>query len=725
MIENPLFIIRIPNFTFRILNECLQDLTLIKKILSLPFFQEALFIASPLLYEELHKYIKGNLNEKEQLRIENTIIRYLERACTRSTPFGLFASIAIGKLDNMTGLIISESTERKVRIDMFLLCRIVQFLVEKSALKYKLIFYKNSTLYEVNGSYRCIEYYYLHEQRKHRIINIKKDAILASILRMAEKGVTINDLKETLLARGYNDLEAVDYISSLIDSQILISELEPNLTGRMFFTRLLKKISEIDPQGEITKTLYSLSRMIQSVEANCHVDNILIYNQIYNLINSKLIQCDKSLFLQVDSFKQMKIASISYNLIEKIKKMLIFLNKLSTKMVINSDLELFKTRFIERYQDREVNLLEVLDPDIGLGYPVNKVNIDSELLNLFHFPIKQSIEKKHYQLFEKIILEKILDKKIDEIDLEDVDVSNFEENWTSFPPTFSVKFELVDADTIIFDNASGMSAGNLIARFSHCHIHIEKQLKEIASMESSFYKGKIVAEIVHLPESRVGNILARSSFRDYELIYLAGYDNELAHQINLSDVFVSVKNNKVCLKSKNLNKEIIPRLTTAHNYHYNSTPVYRFLCDIQSQSMCSTLTFSWSTFENKLDYFPRIKYGNIILSPACWRIKVAELKEIMRNNRAEAILKKIAAFRIKKNIPQKVYLVDGDNTLYVDFESFLSIRAFYDIIEKRSEITLKEFIAPVTKAAVLRDSKGNPYLNEIIMLFKNEKFVDI
>ena len=62
------------------------------------------------------------------------------------------------------------------------------------------------------------------------------------------------------------------------------------------------------------------------------------------------------------------------------------------------------------------------------------------------------------------------------------------------------------------------------------------------------------AEIVHLPESRIGNILMRPVLRQYEIPYLCGTTLSEEFQIPLTDLLVGIEGDKVVLRSQKLNK---------------------------------------------------------------------------------------------------------------------------------------------------------------------------
>src|SRR6185295_7783108 len=91
----------------------------------------------------------------------------------------------------------------------------------------------------------------------------------------------------------------------------------------------------------------------------------------------------------------------------------------------------------------------------------------------------------------------------------------------------------------------------------------------------------VFAEIVHLPEGRIGNIAARPVLRAYEIPYLGCSGAALDRQIPVTDLRVAVRGGRVRLRSERLGREVIPRLTCAHNFSRRSLGLYRFLCALQ------------------------------------------------------------------------------------------------------------------------------------------------
>ena len=225
-------------------------------------------------------------------------------------------------------------------------------------------------------------------------------------------------------------------------------------------------------------------------------------------------------------------------------------------------------------------------------------------------------------------------------------------------------------------------------------------------------------EIAHLPESRTGNILLRPVLRQYEIPYLTKPGVEREYQIELSDLMVSVRNGRILLRSKRLDKEIIPRLSSAHNFSFKAMPVYHFLCNMQLQNGRSSVYFDWGTLANEHNWLPRVKYKNVILSPARWVVKRNEIKAFLETGDDKALLELVTAWRQTLQMPEYVVLDEGDNELFINLGNVLSIRTLFSVIKKRSSFQLEEFLFK-PESAVVREEAG-VFTNEFILSFYKE-----
>jgi lantibiotic biosynthesis protein len=53
--------------------------------------------------------------------------------------------------------------------------------------------------------------------------------------------------------------------------------------------------------------------------------------------------------------------------------------------------------------------------------------------------------------------------------------------------------------------------------------------------------------------------------REREIVYLGRSGAPADHQLPLTDLLVSVRDGRVVLRSRSLGREVVPRLTNAHN----------------------------------------------------------------------------------------------------------------------------------------------------------------
>ena len=716
------FFVRTPHFSFNSLKEESFEAKILNQQV-----QEAIYVASPVLYTELQKYLAETITDiEEKQRIESSIYRYINRMSTRCTPFGLFAGCSTGIVTGDDNTHISVTGfNRTTRLDMYFLCTLSQELSKLSEIKEKVKYYPNTTLYPLGKKYRYVEYQYLNSKRIHRVSSVDRSVYLDILLKKARKGITIKELVDCLINKEIEPEEAKGYIEELINSQIIISELSPMVTGDDYFASMIHILDGLNINEGLLFALKEIQKILQ--EMDCFVvpprnDGVEPYQRIIQIINGIKISCDEKFLFQVDMTRNVSEATLGKDILDELQSAMTFLNKISLRGG-NETLNQFQQAFYNRYEDCEILLLEALDPEIGIGYPVNRGSGDlSPLLDNFPVPGSQgnNVQSGNFLLN---LSKKVLEVNQNEIVLSDEDVKNSKTNWDDLPPTIHTMFEIIKSGfnypLIYLTGFVGVSGAKMLARFAHTDKKIAEFVNEVARKEQELMPDVFLAEIAHLPDSRIGNILSRPHIRDYEILYLANSDLPENQLIYLSDIYLSIRKGKLCLRSKKLNKEIIPRLTNAHNYMNNSMPVYRFLCDMQQQYGRQGLFFNWGQLNNELSFLPRVRYKNTILSLATWKIKTDEMKHLFVIKEDEKLLAEIKKWKEKYPLPLKMLLQDGDNELLVDWEDARSIKSLFSIIKKREMIILTEFLYDPAHS-VVRDENGNPYPNECIVAFYKE-----
>ena len=271
--------------------------------------------------------------------------------------------------------------------------------------------------------------------------------------------------------------------------------------------------------------------------------------------------------------------------------------------------------------------------------------------------------------------------------------------------------------SFVFKGFGGPSGANLLGRFTYGDTKLEGLTNNIIEDEENASPDVLFAEIVHLPEDRLGNVLLRPVLRKFEIPYLGKSGNEFKNQILVEDLMVSIKNNEIILRSKRLNKRIIPRLTTAHNFNsFNNLPIYKFLCELQFQNYASPIIWDWGIL-NSQKYLPRVFYKNIIIKKAVWKINIVDFKDELSESLFSSNY--IASKLNTIGIPKIFTIVQGDNKLLVNIDIEDNIILFKNILERNKNIIIEEFLFNEDNC-IVHDIEGRPYVNEVIIPFKNK-----
>ena len=690
----------------------------IQEIFKVPKHREALFIGSPNIYKALELWEKGEgfQTEDELKNLRGSLYKYTSRLANRCTPFGLWASVSTVNLAKETSIDVANGElKRTTKFDMYFLGEILPEITKHKEIRAILKYYPNNSMYKVMDKYRFVEYYFKDKARCHKISEVDINDYLEQTIKIAQKGATINELIKPITDDNISIEDATAFINQVIDSQFFVNELEFTLTGDDYLESLLVVLAEerfnFYEGNVVKKLLISLKSKISAIDESVF-NSPEKYREIHEQIEKEIQEADITKLFQVDSYKDLSSSTLGYATVKKLRNAIVVLNKLQNKRS-NATLDDFKKKFQERYEEYEQPLINVLDPDIGIGYSrgsgAKTPLVDKLAIRGSHVANTRQISwsKKSEFLFKKAL--NALQNGTSEISLTDEEINQFKENENLYPDSFSTFFNIFHEkgeEKLHLKSVWGPSANGLIGRFAHLDESIEDMCNEIHTHEKQLYPGKVLAEIIHLPQARTGNILYRKFQRDYEIPYLGNSSLDKEHQLDVSDLYVSVRRDKVTLRSKRLNKEIIPRLGNAHNYSANALPIYHFLCDLQDQEQTG-LGFSWGTLQNEFNYLPRVSYKGVILSRATWALDYDTIKAILANKEANAI-ECVRTFQKERNIPNVVAFTQGDNEVVVNFENDLSCTVFYFMLKGERFIQLKEFFFE-------EDTVTGAYCNEFVL----------
>lgn len=673
----------------------------------------ALYVASPSLQTGIEHW-KKDPDSKKGLQAERALVRYFERMVARSTPFGLFSGCSVGRVDDEgdgTTLRLTDRSKYRncCRLDFDYLFALTTALRQDPALEAELRYYPNSSLHKVADAWHYVESRMSGSERSHHLVRIESDSYLDSVIATAEGGATLSELSDAVLrtsgdANPSNE-EANEYVLGLVrDNEILVSDLVPLLTGKPPLDDIIDRLETLPSGYGIAESLRDIRGRILALEKKglqCPPDD---YRAIAAAIKNLPGKSDLGKLFQVDMIKPVDEAVLSKPVISEL------VNAVEALCLVGEtnepeELKSFREAFSARYESAMVPLLDALDDESGIGFGLTADRSDASPL-VRGLPLnkaraggpKGKMLGVDPVLFRQLI--ECLRKGETELNL---DLSEFEKRkGEKIPPNLADALCLTGAlagnspDAVrrgefelYLHLGFGPSGAQMLGRFSYADPQIEQGVRRHLQQEEAHNVEASYAEVVYLPEGRVGNVLCRPVLRAFEIPYLGRSGATAERQLPVNDLLVGMEDDKIVLYSRRLNRQVVPRLSNAHSFmNPRLSSLYRFLCCLQHQQAASVPRFSWGGLET-LDHLPRVRVGRILLSLAQWRLSAMEVDAIAKE---EGSLRFIAMqeLRAKRGLPRWVAFQEGDNNLPVDLDNALSVDAFIHVLQRGSVAKLTE-----------------------------------
>jgi thiopeptide-type bacteriocin biosynthesis protein len=687
----PDLVLRSPLYSF-----CDYNPKKLQTYLKDPYFILAIYLASPQLYKiaDEANYDVEHLNKSQQL----SFLKYANRMHYRPTPFGSFSTFSVTHWGQGNSIQLAGLADLKFNTDWD------QEVVLKLCLAHinknwkEDLLYINHTLYEIKDEYRYIR---THFNFDNRTINfsleaLHADPLIKEVLTLAKPQKTGHQLLNMLCEQlDFRPHEAHDYVQFLLETQLILPGSQPHVLG-----------ANALPSDILSNPILNFPNLLKVKEAQNYLDKTLITKHLTATQHTFYTNTSRPAKGGLDLALQGDLLS-SIDILSKIHP-----------AELPPALKLFIEAFKAHYDLEEVPLLKALDPETGIDYATLAIkSITNGLLTDLDFSSAEpALDNISWRAMHKLLLRKWNNNTVNipEINLELNEPEILEQNKATInlPPSIAVMFRVL-GDQILLESAGGVTGCSLIGRFANFDQEIKKIANELIAIEQATNPNVVFAEIGQLSGMHVDNINKRPHLYDYEIPVNTISSLPVENQIHLNDIYLSIKQNRLIMRSKRLGKEIIPRLTSAYNYINNNLALFRFLCDMQHQDIQSNCSFNIESFFPGLSFYPRVKLGNVIISPAKWYLKEGEIQNIGKS---------ISCFndiRQQKCWPPYIALTQTDQQLVFNLNNDAEISLFQSCICKLKNAQLQEYF--LCNAQAVRNHEGKPVINQFITFFANTK----
>jgi lantibiotic biosynthesis protein len=324
----------------------------------------------------------------------------------------------------------------------------------------------------------------------------------------------------------------------------------------------------------------------------------------------------------------------------------------------------YHAAFTDRYGPGAlVGVVELVDPDRGLGYPAGFRD------SLFRSdPLTTSRDTTLTAIAQKAALDGCAEVVLDEDLLKNLEtnrdsgtVPHSELRVTVSAPTLSA----LDAGNFTLTVVSASRhAGTTVGRFLHLLAEPDRDRIVQAYQGLPVSTAEAIAVQVSSPPLTARTDLLARAPQVLPIVSLGEHRPPGGQGVDLADLAVTADASRLILVSRSLGRAVEPLIFSAVDLRHRAHPLARFLCEVSTGTAAPCTPLYWGPLASRLPFLPRVRAGRIILSPARWNLAIADLPDRVASpgdwNR------QFGQFRRSRRIPDAVRLGDDDVLLRID-----------------------------------------------------------
>jgi thiopeptide-type bacteriocin biosynthesis protein len=620
------FLLRAAALPFATLDTWCETPELLRELVARADVRAAIALASPSFAARIEAWLRGELGRDEALKVERSCARYLQRMCSRTTPFGAFAGVALGEVGERTKLALGVLRQH-LALDGNLVARLARTLAPSEP--------RLRLADHIVADRDHVTVVAVDDEGRHRARRLARTPAVEIVLAAARDWTTRSALIDRIADHAARPAELV---ASLQASGLLVGGLVPPLVGPPPVDHW---IAELGPTPELTALRGALAtgepaRVEQTVAA---IDGEPVVHVTSSFAGSAL-----------------ELAPALA------REALHGVRALAALAPARPDrLGAFARAFAERYGERTVPLLEALDPELGIGFEPEASTLAPRPPLLAGMALPPAPIAERWGARERWLAARVADAaRTGSLELA---IHDHELPFTDLPRGGSVTITL-HGDRVHVKRVIGPSGLAMLGRFALVLPELEERARALARHEAEQTPDAIVAEIVHLPHPSSRNVMTRPALRDREICVLGGTAPDPSRQVPLAELTVAIANKRVTLAWRGT--RVLPRLSISDNAGLPGLPAYRFLAALATDPV---LAWDWGPLAD-VAVLPRVVYGKAILALARWRLDPATLA-ILGGSDESARDAKLAELRL----PRWTMVCRRDLNLSIDWANPASIAA--------------------------------------------------
>ncbi|MFJ8477911.1 lantibiotic dehydratase [Kitasatospora sp. NPDC094011] len=685
--------------------ESAELIRLLDRLASDRELRDAVALASPSLDRLLTEVRDGRPVEPKRLRKALLALsRYLLRAASRPTPFGLFSGVAavhIGggptaETDARLGdarlgsARLGDGHRVAARPDMGWLTAVLAELELRPDTLAGLRIAVNELAF-VRGPRLVLPYVPERHGAAQRAggtlveVSVRCTPAVRAVLELAERPVRYAELADRLGERfpGVPPQRAADLLRQLVEREFLLTDLRPPATATDPLGHVLDRLPAGPAHAQLTALRQELDAAATATAADrsAALDTALArMRRLHD--GDRLLQLD--LGLDTEPTLPAVVAAEAERAAEVLWR--------TSRVREVPHLAQYHRDFVEQYgTDRLVPLTELLDPDRGLGAPAGYLMPPSERER----PAPDGPSPQDAVRIE-LAQAALLDGR-SEVVLDEELIARLSPDTTLAPPRSLDLYARVLAGSAeelaagrfrlwLSPEAAADHAGATVGRFSHLLPEAAERIA--AAGRKAEGRGADTAQLVlRTAHSRSANLNQVRPLHDRRITVGAFTDRTDPGTVPLSDLAVGADLDALHLVRLSTGRRIVPLAWNMLNPQAQVGNTGRFLRELRLSGVRPGFTWDWGPME-QAPYTPRVRYGRTVLAPARWRPTAPFLTDPAPT--PEQWRRELDAWRERWAVPDRVLLCVADRALELDLTAGLHVRLLRQDLARHPDAVLRE-----------------------------------